>query len=380
MNKKKAGGLLLNLLAPGLGHVYARKIKKGIILYLSALVIAFGMRFIAYHFALLVFCIVLLIGFYIYVLITGYRAVDSNKDYKPLKWDRWYFYVFIIVVNALIPELIFGKQQVDTFTNINFASFPSPAMSPTLMVGDKLAYKKASTLNRGDVAAFKYPNDQNSIWIKRCIGMPGDSLQIKELDLIINGKIIEGLPPVYYSYKVTTHGAIKPRTLSKLGIEEPSRRLLDEMQIFTTPEKAAELYKLKEVRSVDVNIRSAGEGQRNIFPSNKQSTWNADFYGPLYIPKKGDKIEMTSENVLIYHQIIEMENERMVLKRDQMYLNDVVVKEYEFKENYYFMMGDNRHNSLDSRYWGFLPESLVVGKLLYIYWAENTDRIGKEVI
>jgi len=117
-----------------------------------------------------------------------------------------------------------------------------------------------------------------------------------------------------------------------------------------------------------------------IYPDWENDHWNTDFYGPLYIPKKGDKIPLTHSNVGKYLKCIKFENESVEVDSSGLIINGQRTAHYQFKDNYFFMMGDNRHNSLDSRYWGLLPETLVIGRAMYLYWGRTTDRIGKEVI
>lgn len=117
-----------------------------------------------------------------------------------------------------------------------------------------------------------------------------------------------------------------------------------------------------------------------IYPKSENLKWNTDFYGTIYIPRKGDKIQLTDENIDFYSKCIAFENESVERDNSGLKVNGHFMSTYEFKENYFFMMGDNRHNSLDSRFWGLLPEKLVIGKAMYLYWGQTSDRIGKKVI
>ena len=123
-----------------------------------------------------------------------------------------------------------------------------------------------------------------------------------------------------------------------------------------------------------------GQIDERIFPESQNKDWNSDFYGPLYIPKKGDKITLTDQNIRMYLTCIESENNAVEHADSTLQIDGKTINTYEFKQNYYFMMGDNRHNSYNSRYWGFLPEQLVIGKAMYLYWGKTMERIGKKVI
>jgi signal peptidase I len=104
-----------------------------------------------------------------------------------------------------------------------------------------------------------------------------------------------------------------------------------------------------------------------------------DFYGPFYVPKKGDKISLTDKNIALYLKCIINENKQVEKGGEGLMVNGTSMSTYEFKENYYFMLGDNRSNSMDSRFWGLVPEKLIVGKPLYILWSETFNRIGQQI-
>ena len=117
-----------------------------------------------------------------------------------------------------------------------------------------------------------------------------------------------------------------------------------------------------------------------IFGNSKERPWSSDNYGPISVPQKGDKINLTTENIKLYEDIISnYENNLLEIRNDIIYVNNKEVTEYEFKQNYYWMMGDNRHNSADSRFWGFVPEDHIVGKALFIWmsWDKNAKGIKK---
>ncbi len=381
MTKKKWIGSLLNFLVPGLGFAYSRNIKKGILSYFLFFIVVLSVRFTAYNFTLFISSVTLIVGYYLYLIICGYRDVEKDKVYEPLKFDKWYPYVLILCLHWLFAGTIRGRT-LDKLTPINFASIPTPAMDPALLVGDILAYKKTKSVERNDVIVFWYPEDINTMYVKRCIGLPGDSLQIKQSKVLVNGTPAAEIP-LKFMYIVTTDSSgINPGFLEKNGIGEMEyyRSSSDSYQFFLTTSQADEFKKLPVVTNVEAHHAIEGVSEEWIYPTSGNRDWNVDFYGPIYIPKKGDKIDLTDKNLDMYLKCIQFENELAVRDSSGLKINGQLMTTYEFKENYFFMMGDNRHNSADSRFWGLLPQELVIGKVLYTYWGKTSERIGKKIL
>lgn len=378
--KKGWKALLLNLFIPGLGQVYARKITKGIVLYILFFVSVLNIRYISFSFPLFVVAISIIFIYFTYVLINGYRSVEKGKAYKPNKFDKWYFYGLIIIAHTFVINALHLKT-LDEITPINFASIPTASMAPALQVGDVLAFKKVEKVNRGEIIIFRHPDEIGTLYIKRCIGMPGNSLQIKNGLVYINDDTLKNTYPLKYKYIIFTNGkSINPRLFEELKIDEHYKIGIDNYLAHLTLNQAKELRKLALIKEVEISIKNNGEGDIMIFPDTYKERWNADFYGKIYIPKKGDTIELTKENLSLYSKIIRYENEFVTFNDSFAIIEGKEIKQYEIQNNYYFMMGDSRHNSLDSRYWGFLPENLVVGRAMYLYWSKSFDRIGKEII
>jgi len=380
MTKKKWLGSLLNFFVPGLGSLYSRNVKKGILTYILFFVVVFSLRFIAYNFILFLISLTLIVGYYLYLIISGYRNVQKNKVYEPLKFDRWYVYVLLLVFHWVLVNSVKGPT-LDRFTPINFASIPTPAMDPALQVGDILAFNKTKSIERNDVTIFWFPDNVQTMYIKRCIGLPGDSLQIRNSKVLVNGAPLREVL-LKYKYLVTTDGSeINSRILdqNQIGENDYFRISPNSYLFFLTEKQANEFRELPFLKKVEISIATEGDSERMIYPKSENLNWNADFYGPIYIPKKGDKIELTDKNIDLYLKCIEFENGSIEKDNSGLKINGQTMSTYVFKEDYYFMMGDNRHNSLDSRYWGLLPQELVIGKAMYLYWGRTRDRIGKKV-
>ncbi|MCX8011041.1 MAG: signal peptidase I [Ignavibacteria bacterium] len=227
---------------------------------------------------------------------------------------------------------------------------PTGSMEDTLLVGDFLLVTKftyGSTtpryipftdialpylqlpgfkkVKRGDIVVFEYPGDRDKLkpdeivnYIKRCVGLPGDTIFIKDKVLYVNGQMFERPP---------------------------------------------------KMKFINPSINPRGFPNFRIFP--KGSEFNEDNYGPLVVPKKGDVIQLSTENIEQWRTIIDREHGRRVVKIEngKVVIDGKPVTSYTLKKDYYFMMGDNRDDSADSRFWGFVPDDLIIGEALIVYWS-----------
>jgi signal peptidase I len=235
--------------------------------------------------------------------------------------------------------------------------------------------------------AYK-PVDKKSNYVKRCVGIPGDNLSIKDGVVYIDGKILQ-LPErakPQFSYKVAIDGKtpIDFETLYKeLDITDPSGFINETTKdtIFMSALTEAGAERLKNtpgvtavIRQISRDIDKANYG-KGVFPHVNK--WNSDNYGPVYIPEQGKTVELNSETLPFYKTIIDdYENNDLKVNGTEIRINGKVATSYTFKQNYYWMMGDNRHNSEDSRYWGFVPENHIVGKPIFIWLSIDPNGKG----
>lgn len=231
------------------------------------------------------------------------------------------------------------------------------------------------------------PIDKKTNLVKRCVGMPGDSLEIRDGNILINGKISQ-LPEsakAQYNFFIDTKGqAISQDALKNYGAREGLRYengnfgLTDSGQYFLTltDQEAALIAKDPAVKGVKKYLSPKGE-DGDTFPHIASLGWNIDNFGPIYIPKKGKTIKIDLKTLPFYKRIIaEYENNSLKVKDGKILINGKASTTYTFKQDYYWMMGDNRQNSLDARFWGYVPFDHVIGKPVFIWFSWDTKASG----
>ena len=221
------------------------------------------------------------------------------------------------------------------------------------------------------------PTDRRENYVKRCVGLPGQTLQIKNRIVYLDGKPNKEPDNVQYAYKVVLKGELPDELLRELCISVEDITSLNQNGYMPLTRRA--VNELRKRRDLVASIQPVDdESTFDLYPKNAYTGWTRDNYGPIWIPKKGATVKLTLQNLPIYERCIKNYegNDLRVGSRGRILINGKVSRSYTFKLDYYWMMGDNRHNSEDSRYWGFVPEDHIVGKPIFVWYSSDPDRRG----
>lgn len=350
-----------------------------------------------------------------------YAPPSAKRTKQKSAFREWVDSIVFAVVAATLIRWLF----MEAFT------IPTPSMENTLLVGDFLFVSKLhygtrtpktplqvplthqtiwgtdipsyldwirlpqyrlpgfSDVKSGDVVVFNYPperqhpNDLKTNYIKRCIGTPGDKLQVIDAQVYLNGKPMENPPRMESEYFISTTTAVNEvRIFRDNGVSEFStytETYNDTIQgndesgyiVYTTADIVKKLKGYDFVRSIQPVIAPKDIIEPSLYPSSPNIKWNRDNYGPITVPKEGVTVAMTPDNVALYGDVIKYYegNENVEVNEGKVTLGGKAIDGYTFKQDYYFMMGDNRHNSADSRYWGFVPMDHIVGKAVFVWMS-----------
>lgn len=267
----------------------------------------------------------------------------------------------------------------------------SNSMNSTLKQGDYLIVNKWQNSifgnhikpHKGEIVAFHYPLDKVSIndkmvYIKRCIGTPGDTIIVR------NGKVNSDEEYLQFDYIIEDpKSMINWTLLNNIDVYQGGKTNNNNWILSLSDKQIKSLKNIDNEFVFKKLIQDVNQFDLSTFPSDTLKKWNRDFYGPIYIPKSRHNIKINPENISLYRKIIEVyENHSIEVNNSNILIDNKIAESYTFEQNYYFMMGDNRHDSKDSRHWGFVPEDhLIASCAIVIFNIENfsSKRLLKKI-
>jgi signal peptidase I len=308
------------------------------------------------------------------LLFSAYAIPSGSMEGTELVGD----YLFV-------SKISYGPRMPNTPLSIPFTE-PTMYGIRTYLDWIKLPYMRLpgfSDVKKGDIVVFNKPEeadpkyntpvDERTTLIKRCQGTPGDVLTIVNGQVFINGNASPNAPESQTDYNIVTDGSnINPEFFTDLNIK-PSETAATAA---TIPYKNVSVLKGNlNIKSVTPVVDSAGKYDPAVFPHNEHFKWNQDNFGPLLLPKKGYTVQLNDSTLTLYRRAIELyEHNKVETQGKDILINGNKATSYTFKMNYYWMMGDNRHNSLDCRFWGYVPEDHIVGKAVITFFSTDATQ------
>ncbi len=276
----------------------------------------------------------------------------------------------------LINKLSYGPRLIRTLLStpfINQRFYSDIVTLPYIRLFGEPDVKRNDIVVFNFPKEFDYPVDHRTYFVKRCVAIPGDTLTIIDGLVYINQQLSDNENNLQYNYHIKSEKVLDSSFVARYSLYEGGKISDKNDYSFTLTKTLVDTLKSKPFISViEKNNEKKDMWDEYVFPENFHYKWNVDNYGPLVIPKKGAQINLDTTNLCIYKDIItQFEHNTLEVKGDSIFINQTYCTSYQIQQNYYFMLGDNRHNSQDSRHWGFVPEDHIIGKTSCIVFSKD---------
>ncbi len=314
---------------------------------------------------------------------------SSKKSY--LEWIKWdYKRLKGLKDVERFDPVVFNCPALDSVTKSNPTfSYRSELLNVAeqyrmmdlnqkgIASNDNYYLKQAEKHIASHTEIITHPVDRRDNYIKRCVGLPGDSIQLINSNLFINGKPEEVQPGQLKKYHIFTTSPLNIKALQRLDVETGNFSSLtgNEYIISLNKEQVEAIKKFRSVNNVELMVQNNHSHFNNTYPNHPDYNWTVDNFGPLYIPEKGATVNLTLDVLPVYSRIINVyEGNTLEIKDSTIYINGKIADSYTFKMDYYWMMGDNRHSSWDSRNWGYVPEDHIIGRPRLIWLSKDKGK------
>ena len=234
-------------------------------------------------------------------------------------------------------------------------------------------YNNDRAFVKNNFTVLSRPVDKKENYIKRCVGIPGDTIEVRGGYLYVGNKLSKQYPHAKMTYTIATNGQVsldefveeQDMNPEELNYDPNSKMYIANL----SNDQVAAIKKMNGVIAIAPFVLDKNDTRDNAFPNDTANfKWNRDFYGPFIVPKAGQQVALSLQNIALYHRIIaNYEHNSLDIKDGKIFINGKETTTYTFQMNYYWMMGDNRHNSADSRYFGFVPDDHIVGKAWFVW-------------